>query len=672
MANNCKITSIIAHIDHGKTTLIDSLIASEGHFSKNLIGELRYLDNRKDEEERGITLKLTPIKLKNNHIFIDTPGHVDFESLIFSSAILTDNHIIIIDVNEGITPRVSSLIKFINRNRTILVLNKLDKCLNFESLDLTLKQINGLIGEEIFEWAKNNVIISSAYLGAGICYEKFIASKKNTISAAFKTFKLLDQKIEANDVKDIANKYNINFPNRRNVFSTLTPLQDCIYSCIDTIYKKEDDLINFEDNIFENKFYKIRCQTTPNFLGISVYGILKDKNNYSKGNVLFVTKMLFGTIKKGDSVICTNDEIYKTVVVEHIYEYYVDRLNEVESVSNSTIVYLQGDFLKNFVISSEEVDFQLKMQMTPFFCSKIVLKDQNRLTDIKSTIKTISYTEQNLKVKLNKFGELEFKCNGNIQFEKICYDLRNAGYDFCVNEPKLQFKEYSSMYNKHVFRSDNNWFEILVGPRSYLLEHPDFINIEDGRDMIVDDIKGNVYYIESETQSHIISSVLDIFTDCGPLIKEQIINTFLYIKIIEEDGKSLFSTLKKEFTTAYISTQPNICSLYYKLKLSLLDEYVGILFQILQKYDYIIESDDYNIETSFMVLECKIPHYNYNAMVNEIRTKTKGSTYLEVLGEEYDTQRDFRHMIDVIKKEKGMYYGEKIVEDPEKQRTLRK
>ncbi len=83
-----KITSMIAHIDHGKTTLIDSLITSTGFFSKSLADELRYLDSRKDEQERGITLKLSPIKLQNGHTFIDTPGHVDFDSLIFSSSAL--------------------------------------------------------------------------------------------------------------------------------------------------------------------------------------------------------------------------------------------------------------------------------------------------------------------------------------------------------------------------------------------------------------------------------------------------------------------------------------------------------------------------------------------------------------------------------------------------------
>lgn len=72
---------IVAHVDHGKTTLADSLVASNGIISRSSSGKLRYLDSRDDEQERGITMKSSAISLVfNDHLInlIDTPGHVDF------------------------------------------------------------------------------------------------------------------------------------------------------------------------------------------------------------------------------------------------------------------------------------------------------------------------------------------------------------------------------------------------------------------------------------------------------------------------------------------------------------------------------------------------------------------------------------------------------------------
>ena len=79
--------SVIAHVDHGKSTLSDSLIAKAGIIANKSAGEERYMDTREDEKERGITIKSTGVSLsfvydEKAYLFnlIDSPGHVDFSS----------------------------------------------------------------------------------------------------------------------------------------------------------------------------------------------------------------------------------------------------------------------------------------------------------------------------------------------------------------------------------------------------------------------------------------------------------------------------------------------------------------------------------------------------------------------------------------------------------------
>ncbi|XP_014600269.1 PREDICTED: elongation factor Tu GTP-binding domain-containing protein 1 [Polistes canadensis] len=156
---------ILAHVDHGKTTLADSLVASNGIISNKLAGKLRYLDSRPDEQLRGITMKSSSISLYhvyNNTEFminiIDSPGHVDFASEVSTAVRLCDGAFIIIDVVEGICPQTRSAlsISYIEGLKPILILNKIDRLITeiklspldtYFHLRQLLEQVNAVMGE---------------------------------------------------------------------------------------------------------------------------------------------------------------------------------------------------------------------------------------------------------------------------------------------------------------------------------------------------------------------------------------------------------------------------------------------------------------------------------------------------------------------------------------------
>jgi len=129
---NLRNIAIIAHVDHGKTTLIDSIMKQSGMFRENQDVDERIMDSGDLEKERGITIlaKPTSIKWKNTRInIIDTPGHADFGGEVERVLSMTDGVILLTDAAEGPMPQTKFVLSkaLAQGLKPIVIVNKIDR-----------------------------------------------------------------------------------------------------------------------------------------------------------------------------------------------------------------------------------------------------------------------------------------------------------------------------------------------------------------------------------------------------------------------------------------------------------------------------------------------------------------------------------------------------------------
>ncbi|MEJ2755051.1 MAG: GTP-binding protein, partial [Gammaproteobacteria bacterium] len=124
--------AIVAHVDHGKTTLVDKLVSASGTLQGKSLGQERVMDSNELEKERGITIlaKNTSLHWKGFRInIVDTPGHADFGGEVERALTMVDAVLLLVDAVEGPMPQTRFVTEkaFARGLKPIVVVNKIDR-----------------------------------------------------------------------------------------------------------------------------------------------------------------------------------------------------------------------------------------------------------------------------------------------------------------------------------------------------------------------------------------------------------------------------------------------------------------------------------------------------------------------------------------------------------------
>ncbi|KAI0834841.1 P-loop containing nucleoside triphosphate hydrolase protein [Hypoxylon sp. FL0890] len=173
-ADDIRNICILAHVDHGKTSLTDALLATNGIISPKLAGKIRYLDSRPDEQIRGITMESSAISLYFSMLrrpapdaapepkeylinLIDSPGHIDFSSEVSTASRLCDGAVVLVDAVEGVCSQTVTVLRqtWTEKLKPLLVINKIDRLVTelkmtpgeaYIHLSKLLEQANAVLG----------------------------------------------------------------------------------------------------------------------------------------------------------------------------------------------------------------------------------------------------------------------------------------------------------------------------------------------------------------------------------------------------------------------------------------------------------------------------------------------------------------------------------------------
>ncbi len=453
MKNPEKIRNIgiVAHIDHGKTTITDSLLSGAGMISTELAGKLMVMDFHEDEKSRGITIDSANVNMIHNVDnddylinLIDTPGHVDFSGEVTRAMRATDGAVVVVCAAEGMMPQTETVLKQALRERVkpVLFINKVDRLI--KELKLTGDQI-----QERFIKIINSVnkyidsIAPPEFKGKWLVNVQdgsvAFGSAKDKWAINFNTMQ--KEGIKFSDVVDYHNN------NKVDELAKKVPLHKAILNMVvrhmpNPLQSQEYRIPKIWSGDLESEEGKSLTNADPN--GPTIFVTTKIVVDPQAGEIAG-GRLFSGTLKKGQELNMMLAK--KPVKIQQINLYKGSQRIIVDNVPAGNIVGLAG--LKGVnageTLTSKEIEpFEaLTHIFEPVVTSSIEAKKPADLPKLIEVLKTIQKEDPTVKVEIDEqTGQHLLSGMGELHLEVIGNRIRTEkGVDVNVSPPIVVYRE---------------------------------------------------------------------------------------------------------------------------------------------------------------------------------------------------------------------------------------
>ncbi len=444
---------IVAHIDHGKTTLSDSLLAGAGMISETLAGKQLAMDFVEQEQERGITIYSANVSMVHDYDdknflinLIDTPGHVDFGGDVTRAMRAVDGVVILVDAVEGAMPQTETVVRQAVRERVkpVLFINKSDRLikelkLTPEQMQEQFKKIITEVNLLIQKYAEDeykeefSVNVNDGSVAFGSAVRKWAISvplmQKGEI-----TFKDIIDLTEADNEDELAKKAPLHKVLLDMVIKHLpNPLESQKYR-IPKIWPGDDNSPEGQDMIL--------CNPEGKLAGV-VTKIYPDPH----AGYVATVRLFSGRLIKGQEVYLVSK--MGTEKVQQVSVYKGQQRIQMEEVVAGNIVGVVGlkDAFSGETMCSPGDPIQgfeaIKHLFEPVVTKAVEPKQPKHLAKLIEFLKRTSREDPTLQVKINEeTGEYLVSGLGELHIEaKIERPLKDEGIDVVVSPPIVIYNE---------------------------------------------------------------------------------------------------------------------------------------------------------------------------------------------------------------------------------------